>query len=330
MAFVTHRTKKLGWEYEVNEGVDPIGNADPYYNFGQYPNQPPGDFPKKSFTYQTSYAGGRDPASIRIANAKTTSIKTFAPTNGLPVYQIYGDSTTAAGLHTLDGIDTGELPTITERFQSENAAENIRYSMVGAKTGSLQLAMDNLHLNIKAPLICGQTLKGLDVLASTSQQDKTPVYPTSKENMYFKDANFSLVWDTAHDYSDVVKSFKYICDTSNLFQPLMQQLNPHTILEGFRAHIFLLEILRGDDKAIYTDYLAQTRASTGGDLVIKVYNSATEYIELDASGVFIDDCVMNYANDAADNELELYTAILVATSVVPKIKDGVADSFYGE
>lgn len=329
MVFVTHRTKKLGWRYEVDVGVDPIGDAVDYYKFGHFPD-PPGDFPNKSFTYQVNYAGGRGPSSIRIATAKPASIKAFAPVNALPLYQIYGSSNTVDGVHTLDGIDTGELPTLTERFQSENAAENIRYSMVGGKTGSLQLAMDNLQMNIKAPMICGQSFKGKDVLASTSQLDKTPIFPSSKSKMYFKDDNFSLIWDTDHDYSDEVKSFKYICDTSNAFQPLMQELLPNAILEGFRAHIFVLEIVRGADKAIYTDYMAQNRESTGGDLVIRVYNSATEYIELDASGVFIDDCIMNYGNDAADNELELYTAALIATSVTPKSKDGVAVSFYGE
>jgi hypothetical protein len=258
----------------------------------------------------------------------------FAPVNGIPLYHIFGGSATVAGIHTLTAINSGSLPSVTKRFQTENASENIRKSMVGSKCTNMNLSVKSSFDDIPAPMFIGQSYGGWEVKAPTDTADHDPIFPDSIEDMYFLDGNSVLTWDNLGDqvaYIDDLLNFEYFVDTFTNFHTKQGSLPAFASAEGSRNHILKLQLLRGGDTSIYDDFIAQSLSSVGKQLVFKIYNTATRYIQLTFNNVIIEECEMNDALDQDNNAHEIYDITALAGSCVPAILDGVtATSFYGE
>lgn len=315
------------WDFETTEGQDPISTT--AYKFGRR-SQSFGDLPNAKFNLKSTYRGSRDPI-IQIADKVATSSIAFNPVCGIPWYLLFGSSSTTTGVHTISGIDYGALPTITQRYQTENNTENIRKSMVGSKVRNLNFTVQNIGERLRMPAVMGIGSQGIDIVDPTATGDITPTFPGSNSDPYYIDNNFELTWDYGVDnvdYAGDIMEFKYICDTTNRFLPIVGNLTPLTVAEGSRVHILIMDILRGNDTSIFDDYLAQTRSSTGKDLRFKIHQSSTNYLQLDFSNVFIENIPLN---DPTKDEHTKYTITAFAENCTPKIKDGLDETvFYGE
>ena len=333
MPLVPHRTKYIGWAYEDTQGTDKIalGGAVPYYQLGKLTSTI-GNFPTKDTKTISINAGSRDPTT-NITHVEPRAALGFAPVSGVEWYKFLGARADGGGgIHTITGIDTGQIPYYTTRFQSENATENIRDSLVGGKTNNVNFQILNANTRARIPALMGVGIQGMDVKAATNTASQTPVYPSSEEGLYFPDSNFEFTWDESVgdvSYADELMDFKYIGMNANMFGTLEPQLTPYQVLEGVRGHELAFQILRGNDTQIYTDYRDQNRASTGKNLRVKIYNSATNYLQLDYAGVILNKCLLNDGNQP-NQEMEFYDVGASADSLIVSVVDGLAASFYGD
>ena len=337
---VQHRTKIIGWAEHVTKDDTPISGAGtPYYEFGKM-TKGSGNFPSKNYNIYSIYSGSRDP-NHNISHIEPIAGVAFQPTNGLEFYYAFGDSVSTGvspdSDHAIGGINQGSLPTRVIRYQSENATENIREEAINAKTKALNFQLFNVNRNIQDPAVLGVGFQATDIRPATYDANFSPVFPSGKEEMYFPDkSNFVFNWDQGAeietiDYKNTLLNFQYICDMTSQFQPLVQQMMPNEVLDGVRTHILIWNQMRGDDTRIYDDHQAQTRTSTPKDLRVKVFakGSTTEYIQLDFNDIYTSKVDMNNAN-VGNDELDTYSVVAVASSVVPTIRDGVADGFYSD
>ena len=335
-----HRTKIIGWAEHVTPGDTPItGAGTPYYEFGKR-TKGSGNFPSKNYNIYSYYAGSRDPKH-NISTIEPLAGVAFQPTNGLEFYYAFGDSASAGvspdADHTIGGINQGELPSRVIRYQSENATENIREEAINTKTKALNFQLFNVARNIQSPVTIGVGFQATDIRPASYNANFSPVFASGKEEMYFADkSNFVLNWDQGAiidivDYKDTLMNFQYICDMTTQFQPLVEQMIPNAILDGVRTHVLIFDLLRGDDTRIYDDHQAQTRTNTPRDARIKCYakGSTTEYIQLDFKDVYTSKVDMN-DGDVGRDELDIYKVVAVCSSVIPTIRDGVADGFYSD
>lgn len=334
MSFAYHNTRKLMWEYETTEGVDP-GSASPYY-FGKR-TQSFGDLPRKDYKMYSYYRGSRNPF-IRVSGAESRASIAFAPVNGVPFYWWAGSSLTTSGEHYVSSYDRVDLPTITTRFQTESANESIRKSMVGAKAKNINFTVNNDPAGIKIPAVMGVGLQAIDIVDPTDTGDLTPQWADGEENMYFVDDNTELIWDAIGagdqiDYTDDMLSFKFIGDSTNRFSPLMNKINPDTVLEGNKTGVFMIELLRGGDTSIYDDYISQEdigNANSNYRLEFKIHNTDSQYIKFSAENCMIESIKMNDGNERK-GEHQTYVATILASDPDVYVKDGLdASTFYGE
>ena len=327
----SHRFRELGIAYESVKGTDPIGSGDDYYKLG-YRVRSLGKFPKPKYNIASTYRGSRDP-TLEIASADLTGTLAFAPVNAIAWYLALGSSATAAGVHTITGIDSGELPYFTTRFETSNDTENIRKSMTGTKLKTLNFELTRLNENVRFPAMMGINVQGTGFGAPTYPVTNTPIYPDSVSDMFYKDSNFYFTWYYGGDnldYKSDVMNFTGIIDMTNQFLPLLQQLFPEEVSEGTRAHILRFNILRGNDTSIYDDFAAQDRDTTGMDLRVKIHQTASKYLQLDYSNIFLQECEINDQNEAK-NEDGIYEVVGIAESLTVKSNDGLtAATFYGE
>lgn len=341
MSLNQHNVQRLGWAYEATYGTSPItSGAVPYYEFGKK-FRLGGNFPNKTYEVKSEYRGTRDPRGS-IYGVKANAAISSPVHNGLPFYWGYGSSSTVTGVHTIDGIDSGQLPSLTIRAQSENsgdatATHRFRKEMLGSKLRSFSFEGSDLNKNEIAPFYYGLGFQGQDVQPAVHDADYAPVFPDSQNDIYAKNSSFVAAWDVLGDNVSIANDlvdFRYIMDSTNRFAPLYNQLLVDGIYEGTRAHILQMVLLRGGDTAIYDDYMAQTRTSTGKQFNMRVYALAgTNYIDLTLNNVLILDVVENMPYLEPDT-YQVSALAFQSDSLdpaVPAIKDGLtAATFYGE
>ena len=332
MSFEQHRDKELGWAYEATEGIDPIasGGGTPYYKYGKY-TRTIGKFPSRDTSIISAYHGSRDPTN-RISHVNPKGAVAFSPVNLIPWYQYLGARADGGGgIQTITGIDSGKLPFITTRFQSENASESIRKSMVGGKVDNINFQITNANTRMRIPSLMANGIKGMDVKAPTNTAAQVPVFPNNEEGMYYVNDNFEFIWDYGGtpitEYKDQLLDFKYIGTNANIFGTVNNTITPYVVEEGMRNHILMFQIIRGGDTRIYDDYISQSRSSTGKNLRVKIYNSATKYLQLDFANVLMKKCDMNDGYQQG-GEFEIYDVEADATGLIVNGIDGVAASFY--
>ena len=333
MSLEQHRDKELGWIYEVTEGVDPIasGGGTPYYYYGHY-TKSRGIFPSRNTKLVSYYHGSRDPTN-RVSYVEPRGSIGFAPVNLIPWYQYLGARADGGGgIQTITGINSGRLPFTTTRSESQNVSESIRESMVGGKVNSLNFQILNANMRMNTPALIGMGIQGMDVKAPTNTAAQVPVFPSGEEGMYYPDDNFEFTWDygggsPVTEYKDQLMDFKYIGTGANVLGTVGNTVTPYGVEEGMRDHLVMFQIIRGGDTQIRDDYLAQTRSSTGKDLRVKIYNSATKYLQLDLTNLLMETCNMNDAEEKK-GEYEIYDVVAKAETLTINGIDGVAASFY--
>lgn len=334
MSTQLHTIQKLGYLPEASQGVDPI--TDTYYKFGRA-LRTIGQFPAQKYNpHVTNRGGTRDPYDIRVTYQGGGNLA-YAPVNGLGLYRNLGSSVTTAGVHRLVGINDGSLPTNTLRYQTESVATARRRSLVGAKSKTYLFRIDQQP---KTYASAGEVFLGERVVTPTTTTDITPTFQDSEDTPYLPDGNFKFLWGVTldgnneyssggTDYSNDWISGNIIFDSFNRFQRVASQNYPKWVLEMDRSTILQFSILRGDDHQIADDYDAQI-SNAFNDAHIKIYNSGTNYFQIDLKDVVMISCDENFTNENVADEDAVWDVSAVVKSVVGNIKDGVAVSHYGE
>lgn len=136
--------QEIGFREETIEGTSPITVAVPPIHFGLN-EQTWGKFPEFIQDVQ-SYNRGQNYDPYRQYLAKTTlkGQVSFIPTNGTSWYLINGAASGDGTTHTVTGINSGDLPTSSIRWESSNGTDGHRKDVVGVKPSRLAWTLDFL------------------------------------------------------------------------------------------------------------------------------------------------------------------------------------------
>lgn len=343
-----HKVTKLGFGNEAIAGTENIDSNDEFFKFGAR-SVSSGNFLNKRIMATPLYAGGQyDAYDWAMGKTEVEESITIIPVNGIPLYWFLGKSTIAAGVHQIRSNDYGDnLPTWSTRWQSQfdNTTPNPSHYMYNTAIGC---EMDSLSIdmNFSAPLThvrFGMGVKALDVQASTVQTNLTPFYPYQEAQApqsytttrpYIRDSNFEFTWDLGGsntNYKTDIMSFSYNGTNNVSSEFKIDQSEAEWMMQGNRLHTWGLNLASGADLQIFTDFMAQTLDSTfDKTLRVKIYNSATDYIQLDLINSILLEAVVPDANVQAGTQATTQIRGL-SLSLEADVKDGVdGGDFYGE
>jgi len=335
MAFNRETTNVLGWAYEAAAETDPINAVNALYwkpgvDASQY------SLPLETKKITPYYDGStRDPVALKINRTEVIQALSFWPTNAIPLYMYLGEASSAAGVHTITGLDSGSLDTFTIRSENRGGDTSEYLSAVGSKCTSLAISFDNTGQNL--PLGMGLGYQGIKRQTATLNEIHTTgtKYPTDdytmtgteNDDLYRYDSNLVFTWDhggSAEDYKDALLTFNY--QGTNLFNvpQLSNQAEIEYIHEGHRQHIVNFSIIRGQDSALPDDI----KAGTQHDILFKIYNTSTNYLQL-----VLDDSLGSLTKskyfNANKEEVPTWLFEGMCESVTCTAKDGCSTTFYG-
>lgn len=208
-------------------------------------------------------------------------------------------ATLVAFAHVMTFSNEVDHTDLTVRFQSDGSDTQIRKSSLGNKIKNLNLNFNGMGAHARRPVIMAIGGLGLDIDDPTTSGDLTYQAPESHEELYYFKSSDTFKWDyTADDidYTSRLLDFKYIGDSETIMIEDDDANLPLDIGEGGKSHVFQFSILRGKDKSIYDDWLAQKAAgytSTKGLSVSCHSKSGTYYFVLYGDGVYIADLKVN-------------------------------------
>ena len=171
----------------------------------------------------------------------------------------------------------------------------------------------------------------LGTVSQTAAHDAhyAPVFPTDDgamdgtelDKMYLKDSRTSMIWDyggTPIEYIDALLTFTY--QGQNAVQPhtIQNQAELKYIFEGHRAHEVSFEIRMGKSSRIFTDH----KAGALHNIRYKVYNTATNYLQLDIAGIGLNKPVPMYD---LDRDKRVYNVTGKAKTLTVTSLDGITD-----
>lgn len=282
--------------------TDPINAADAkYWKHGVLTHAMQNSHPVAFHDWQSIYKQNlRNPADTELQKTFIQKGLVFLPVNLIPYYLIFGSSSTdGGGIHTINNINTGELPVFTVRSESSGGTVDKIFSAVGCKAASVSgmivptttvpLSMTMTYLAIKAAT-AGNGLGHNGV-------HNGAVYPTADGLMngtqtsgrFRKDSNFAFRWDSGGTpvvYDNEVANISWLI-TSGL-QPgyVENQSELEFIDEGNYQILVSFELFRGADKGIYDDFLAKTQHSA----YVNINAGATNYQKLTWSKISLTRC----------------------------------------
>lgn len=325
----------IGFAPEATPETDPITSADTnpndkYWKFGAY------TFPFELGTEQHEYRpeyflNSRDPNQLVLQKTYVDPTIMFLPVNGIWWYYFCGDSATVTGVHTVSAISTGSLPTLTHRWEDLGGTAPEYNSNVGCKAQTIVWS-GNFGNQSAIPMSMAVSLAGIKsaVPSLNSAHDGTK-YPTDDglmagtevTDLYKYDSNMVFTWD-GDSFLTQLTQFQYT--GVNLFMKggIGGQTEREYIHEGYRTHNLLFRILRGTSTSIFDDFLAETKH----DCVLKIYNTATNYMQVTFNDCAIEKLVPPYTPEV--NDSPYYQVECSVTSITPVIKDGIDDGYYGD
>ena len=268
-------TQQLGWAWEAAEGTDPIDAVNAlYWHFGHRTTAFQDNHPTELKNWMPIYKDStRNPSDAELPTSTVTGKIGFYPTNGIPLYMILGDSSSAGApvVHTLNNINTGNLDTFTIRSETYYDASNFKgISAVGCKASSVS-GFINLISDFKY-LSEILTYNGLSASAAPTLNethttkvmhpttDYTMTTANQKQGRYVYDTNTLFSWNT-NDIIDDLTMFKYdIINTQQIFH-VDNQEDTKYIDEGNYQFLLSFGLWRGNANtdAVWTDYKAGTQ-----------------------------------------------------------------------
>ena len=325
-----------GFDVEAIKETDPInGAAAEYWKFGRLTQQ--FNFGMEQHNWRPNYFANRDPTSLTLAKAAVDNTLAFQPVNGLWWYYFLGSSSTAGAdpnaVHTLSGINSGSLPTLTYRWEDKGGSAERFSSLVGNVVESLVYSQN--FGNSDLPGVMAINLAGIKQKIPTHPTAHNgPQFPTNtgamggtqRDNVYLRDTNFEFDWDSSGDdidYSSVLEQIQV--SGLNLLnkQDLPNQAEREYIFEGNRVISLIFRLKRIIDGSMIDDFNARTLH----DINYKIYSSPTTYQQL----TFTDVGIQNFRQPHSDmNESPFWQVEATVRLITPAINDGVHFSYYGE
>lgn len=337
----TDTMQVLSWAYQAGnmDGIDPITDGTKLnWLWGIQTTRT--EMPTEEHEIIPLYYNNRDPAELVLLKSSAQAIIGFTPVNTIPFYQFLGKCTTdATPVHTIEGINTGNLPTICARAESYGTT-NKYWTTLDNKIRTLTFTQ-NLR-NKGNPAGMAVSLLGRSQETAAHAAHYAPKFPTDDGGMgdtelldpYLYNTNTSFLYDEGEvgevDYTEAILSFTY--QGVNHFQPhnIQNQAKVEYIFEGNRSHQVQFEIRMGKNSAIFDDYQAGVLTR---NIQYKVYNTATRYLQLDLTNLGLSS--IKPVSDPDRNE-RFYTCQGIATSLTVTSNDGITDYpngaavFYGE
>lgn len=329
-----------GFLEEATEGTSPItGSGVSYYEFGD-DNRVSESFPYREEELGSYQRGSRDPR-LYITYSNYIGLNSFYAVNGIPLYLALGDSNTDTGVHTVTGIDSGRLPSFTTRWETRGT-NTIRQELVGNKVKTLSMNLFSINERSRHfPLAYSLDFRGIGLQTASYDSNHDPIFPGSEDNRFVPDSSFVFNWDDGGvnetSYANDIIDFAYTLDMRNIPQQIRSNKDPQGNLEGGRSHVIVMNILREADDQLLTDFLAQTRSSTGKSMRMKIFrdkSGSSDYIEPTWQN-----CLIKKVTPKKSKREELdYWEIVIHPQlydsnppVTVDVKDGLtAATFYGE
>lgn len=336
MSVTRDSTRVIGWAWEGTAETDPINAADAlYWKFGVDANKY--KYAVERHNWVPYYDGsGRDPTRLKLVRTEVVNSVGFFPTTGIPLYMFLGDGSSAAGVHSITGLDSGSLDTFTIRWEKSGGTDSLYQSAVGCKCQSINLSMD---LEQKAvPMACGLAFNGIKTTTATlnsahnGTKHATSDYTmtgTEMDDRYRYDSNFAFTWDygsSNDDFTKLLLRWNYNGVNMLNLQGLQNQAEVEYIDEGNRQHQLDFEFISGgvSGQTYEANWWAEYLADTLHDVRITVYNTSTNYVTLD-----FDDVGLTVEQEIAKfDEQPKWKCSGIVKSVSATVKDGVSTSFY--
>lgn len=323
--------------------TDPINAVNAKYWTPGHRMTPHG-LPQEEHRWEPIYYDERDPGELVLIESIATASIGFTPTTAWPWYMFLGASSTVAdpdNTHTITGINTGNLPTYTLRSESRGGSDDTFWSMVGSRVNALTFGVNFRNKTI--PPVIGMAFLGIKVLIPNNMSfntqhdgvqfptDTGAMGATQSDDPYRVDASTVFNWDqggTPDDYVDAILNFGY--SGGNIFQPhyVQNQAEVEYLFEGKRTHNLVFEIRMGKDSSIWDHYYAKSKH----DIRLKVFSSATNYLQLDFTDVAI-----GKPNPISEphRDKRVYRIEAICKSVAVESLDGIKTTgghteFYGE
>jgi hypothetical protein len=330
--------QEIGFRQEVTEGVSPITAAVPPLHFGFYETTW-GKFPQYLQDVQAYYRGqSYDPYRKSVSKTSVIGQVSYVPVDSVMWYLGLGNATGDNVDHVVTGINSGDVPSWSMRYESSNGTDFHRKDVVNARVKRLSssinfLQPDNFLVNNLTYIGANQ----IDEASLTDNQRISPVYAdtglvTTSAQPYRVDNNFVLNWDQGGDNVDLKNlglDFNYILDTMNRVRHIKGQKYGKWVTTGNRVHGIGFRFLRKGVTDVFDDYVGQVAADTFKDFRLKIYNSATNYLQFDFTNVSINKCELNHAM-IENNEEAYYEMEMLPETVTVTTRDGVDKSFYGD
>jgi hypothetical protein len=335
---VMDQNRKNGWALEATPETDPINAIDAkYWKWGVRTKQFKDLNPIETHNWEEIYyANKRNPSDMHLVSSSLSNAVAYFPVNLVPYYLIMGSCSTAAGVHTIDNINTGSLPTFTARTESTGGTVDKIFSAVGCKVQSL-----SGHIDFSK----GTPLMSHTLSYNAIQNDSTPSYNdvhngtkfptddglmtgTETKGLFKYDTNFAFHWDSGGDnvdYSGELSFFNFLIINYHNIVGVENQTETEYIHEGNYSLGVSFALKRGADKSLYDDFLAKTQHN----MYLTIYAGATNYRTLTWSNVAIGQC-------AAPDDLEKDASRIIwdaqgkAEDLTITGKDGVHTDFTGE
>ena len=331
LKMVRETTDLIGWALEAAAEEDPIdADTDLYWRFGILTQDETNYHPTELQNHEpVYYADSRMPGDSQQPTTSTSGSLAYYPVNGIPLYWILGNSSSAAGVHTLSNIDTGSLPTITIRSE-RTGGDTARYeSARGAKINGISGYINFLANTKVLSEILSYTaisVSAADLAAvHTGYKYPTDDYTlsgTERTGRYKKDTNTVFTWNSASILSEATM-FKY--DVAGVVEPVYieNQADPEYLDEGEYLPTFSIGVWRGgtNPETMHTDYLAGTQRT----LNFKIYNGASYYRDITWTKATLkkEEMILSMGKHA-----KLYVYHGYAEDVGATVLDGCADDFY--
>ena len=340
--------QEIGIKDEATYGTDPITDgAETFYQYGRF-QRSFGDFPMLTTELIESRTGKTyDLSSLNVASTSIMGSVASAVVHGLGLYRSLCRKESSGGAedggvvddgtnqYTITPITDGEKQSYTTRFHSKNTdTADIQRSVVGCRTQQYTLSLDLTQK--KLPLYQTESFSGQlmqPVVASTG--DYTLQQPDTLSTLFYWDntANSVFTWDGV-DMSNELLSYSSIVSSLDILGRISGQHYPRDNVTGDRIMVIGLKLERRNNTDIFTDYMAQAGttavpADTFKDVVIKIPNANSKFIQLTHGSIGITSLKMNHAFREG-KQIPIWDLTGTVSTITPVIKDGITTlSHYG-
>ena len=288
--------------------------------------------PIEQHEWRAHYYAGYEADNLQLAKKWATNVIAFWPVSGLPFYYLMGDSSTGSSIHTVIAKTTSAQETLTMRVEDRSGTAETFDEIVGNKVTSTTFNYDHLRKGTVVNMAIKLDGIAFNTPAAPSTRLTNIVYPSSQTGLYKHDTNFVFKWNSdlasspsGDDYTSYIRNFSLT--SGRLMSPefILDQAEVEHNFSGDIFHTFKANILRGPDKSIYDDF----KSGNLFNMTYRIYNGASSYIWFDCTDVGLNNVIRTRSRRQGDSS-PIYEVDGVIKSISYKVKDGVADSFYGD